>query len=187
MGLDDNMRLGTAAAGYARLKVPISTNYDFTSSPIYRQGGEPLYKATTVQLMAVRGKMPKQGTQADWYKAMVKLALKNGAGNCHEVAAVAADYLKTKGATGVEIVFVLDDVTGNQVIPHVITVIGRTGLVGGGGEIGLPDSWGPDAVVCDAWDRVVYPAAMYDTFWDGLKRASKSPSTLKCLVDYQFC
>jgi hypothetical protein len=183
------MKLGVDAAGYARLKVPKSTNYKFTSSAILLNK-KPL-KIHTVstqrdvdQFVAMRSAIDAK-TKWEWLCKMSEGALKNGMGNCGELAAVCVKYLKDKSAKDLDYVYVLDGVTMNEVVPHVIAVIGRKGTTEEDADIGLPDTWGSDAVVCDSWDRVVYPAAKYDFYWTGLKKYSTSPADLSCQLVFR--
>lgn len=192
MGLDANMKAGVAAAGATRLKVPQSANYAFTSSAI-KLNGKPLdlHTASNKALIDLRAECKGAKSDSpqdmwDWAKGMAAGAVKAHIGNCGEIAAVALTELVALGVKEpLEYVYVLDGVTMNAVVPHVIAVIGRPGGAKQddvGHDIGLPSTWGPDAVVCDAWDRVVYPAALCDVFWDGLKKHSTAPDSLTCML-----
>jgi len=184
MSLDGNMRLGVDAAGYTRQKVPKSANYKFTSSALMLNN-KPLkmHTASDAQLNSLRSQYGQPGADPGafwtWLVKVVGKVEKAGIGNCGEVAAVALAYLKAKGVTEtLDYVNVLDGQSMNAVVPHVIAVIGRGGDAQQ--DIGLPSTWSADAVICDPWDRVVYPAKDYDFFWRGLKTHSSSPSTLTC-------
>lgn len=192
MGLDANMKAGVAAAGATRLKVPQSANYAFTSSAI-KLNGKPLalHTASNQALIDLRKEYPKAKSSAPkdvWahLQDMAARSVKAHIGNCGEIAAVALTELVAQGVKErLEYVYVVDGVTMNAVVPHVFAVIGRPsddqeGDVGC--DIGLPSAWGPDAVVCDAWDRVVYPGAQCDVFWDGLKKHSTAPDSLTCVL-----
>jgi len=187
--LNDNMDAGVEAAGWTRLKIPKSANYKFTSSALML-GDEPLeiHTATSDELVALRSQYGRPGKSSSespvkfwkWMEKVVEKAIKKGVGNCGEVVAAALYYLKNKKKLedDLDYVNVLDGATMNAVVPHVIAVIGRQGDVVKG--IGLPSTWGDSAVVCDPWDRVVYPASQYDMYWGGLRTHSKSPDDLNC-------
>jgi len=192
MGLDANMKAGTAAAGATRLKVPKSSNYAFTSSAIQLKGKPlDLHTASDQAIIDLRKEM--KGAASDrpedlwaWLKTTAQNAVGKHVGNCGEIAAVALTELVGQGVKQpLEYVYVVDGVTLNAVVPHVFAVVGRSGGANKkhlGKNIGLPSAWGADAVVCDAWDRVVYPAAKYDMFWDGLKKHSQAPESLTCVL-----
>jgi len=189
VSLDENMKLGVDAAGYARLKVPKSHNCKFTSSAILLDK-KPLKIHTVTgqseidQFVAMRQSIDAK-TKWEWLCKMSDAAIKNGMGNCGELAAVCVKYLKDKGGKNIDYVYVLDGTTMNEVVPHVIAVIGRKGTTEEDADIGFPDSWGSEAVVCDSWDRVVYPATQYDFYWTGLKKYSTSPGTLTCQLVFR--
>ncbi len=182
MALKENMRAGIEAAGKARKKIPKSANYAYTSSPI-RIGDKNYYKAETLpqnlaensELGKMRGTIQAaRGDKSMWefLRKAAKIAASKGIGNCGEVSAVAIDELyKAHKGKILEYVDVCAGSTRNAVIPHVIVVIGRQGgTATPESDMGFPDSWGPNAVICDAWDRNVYPANQYKNWWDGLKK-----------------
>ena len=191
MGLDTNMKAAVTAAGAVRLKVPQSANYAFTSSAIKLNNKPlPLHTTTNTALAKMRETLqtgePVDTAAKMWslIQTMAATAVKAGIGNCGETAAVAMVELVGLGVNEpIEYVYVVDGVTMNAVVPHVFAVIGRSG--GGqesdwGADIGLPSTWGNDAVVCDPWDRVAYPGAQHDFFWAGLRKHSQSANTLTC-------
>jgi len=192
MSLDENMKAGVAAAGSTRLKVPQSANYAFTSSAI-KLNNKPLALHTTSNKALIDMRNEIDGPEGDEPKDMWKWLQKTSSksidkkiGNCGEIAAVAlTELVKLKVKVPLEYVYVMDGTTMNAVVPHVFAVIGRTGGANKDDlstNIGRPSSWGADAVVCDPWDRVVYPAAKYDMFWDGLKKHSQAPDSLTCVL-----
>lgn len=115
-------------------------------------------------------------------------------GNCGELAVIACKYLMEEGASSVDYIELRDGKTNNNIIPHAFAVIGRpddndyTDVLGfdknfkGAVIIGLPDSWGDAAVICDPWSRNAYPAKSYNDFWDVLKKSSESPDDLTCTL-----
>jgi hypothetical protein len=186
MSLDGNMKLGIAAAAYVRQKVPKSANYKFTSSVItFNSKPLKMMTARDSDLANLRATYDKPGKGDDaaaiWKKICANVAKieKRGIGNCGEVAAVALVYLKSTGTSEtLDYVYIIDGATSNAVVPHVVAVIGRGGDTTL--DIGLPGTWSADAVICDPWDRVVYPAKDYDFYWKGLKTHSSRPNDLTC-------
>ena len=126
MSLDENMKLGVGAAGYARLKVPKSTNYKFTSSAILLDK-KPL-KIHTVggqgeidKFVAMRSAIDAKA-KWEWLCQMSDAAIKNGMGNCGELAAVCVKYLKDKGGKNLDYVYVLDGTTMNETRPASVPI-----------------------------------------------------------------
>ncbi len=89
-----------------------------------------------------------------------QLAVHTGVGNCTEQSAVAFEFLKDRGETGMAWIGFPDH-------NHMFTVLGlsvqppKTEIFTIGG--GAPASWGPNAVVCDPWYHDWFLAA---TDWD---------------------
>lgn len=71
-------------------------------------------------------------------------------GNCKEYAYLAVNYLKKQGVKRAEVVYISGD-------DHVFAVIDRAE----GSDINKPDTWGPDAYVCDPWSDNVYSASKF--------------------------
>lgn len=123
----------------------------------------------------------------EWAKLVTTTASKHKSGNCGELGLVAAYELYQKGTRDVDYAMIEDGFSANPVVLHAFAVIGRTnGSNTDGDDIGLPDSWGDAALVCDPWDRAAYPGAQYASFWDGLKDASGSPDDLTCTLLHRF-
>lgn len=185
MSLDDNMKLAIEAVRYARKQVPKSANYKFTSSALMRKG-KPLrmHKATNLQLVWLREEVGTPGgndasAKWAWLMRCARKTEKARAGNCGELSAVVMMYLQNQGVTEtLELVLVGDGVTNGERVPHMFVVIGRGGFART--AIGLPNTWSADAVICDPWDRVAYPAKDYNLFWTGIRGHSDSPDTLTC-------
>jgi hypothetical protein len=190
MSLDDNMRFALEAVGYVRQAVPRSANYKLTSSALVYDG-KPLqmHTARDQDLLRLRGrygKAPALTSKDEWWAwacRLIKKVLAKGIGNCGELALVAIHYLSKKGVSNLDFVYIVDGVTNNAVLPHVVAVLGRQGNQTG--NIGLPNQWGGDAVVCDPWDRVVYPAKKYAFYWTGLKSHSQNKANLTCNLEYR--
>lgn len=187
MSLDDNMRMAVAVAGEVRLKVPKSANYKFTSSAITINGQPlPLHTTTNQSIIDVRQQNSNPwGMGIEGLRKDANTIMAAGVGNCGELALVATVLLYDKGGRAVDYVYIGDGTTNNAVVPHAFTVVGRKlPMIMGGhrsNAMGLPDQWGADAVVCDPWDRVVYPAKDYDFFWAGLRKHSTDPTSLTCV------
>jgi hypothetical protein len=86
-------------------------------------------------------------------------ALANGCGNCGEQAAIAFEFLRSKGISPVNYMN-LNDPDGNAI--HSFVVISFSGCDN-------TCNWGQDAVICDPWDNSqAYPAgqiAQQMTLW----------------------
>lgn len=111
------------------------------------------------------------------------------AGNCGELAAIACLELReAQVPVPVEYVQIWDSVTQNPALPHLVAVIGRRPnlLSGDNQPIGLPDTWHKDAVICDPWDRVFYPAHEYKHYWGALRSVAKRPDQLTCRLLHQM-
>lgn len=118
------------------------------------------------------------------FKQMNEVCYRHQIGNCGELAGIACLRLHEKGVSPVEFVQIWDGVTNNPALPHLVAVIGR-GLVLAGTaniDIGKPDTWHADAVICDPWDRAVYPAQDYDKFWKALRHHAARPKALFCFL-----
>jgi hypothetical protein len=202
MSLEENLRNAIDAVYWVRQRMPYSSNYDHTSSPIrshktdigiFRRNIFKRQRDAVTKVVQARSPRP-QGSFNFETLANVLLEKKTKVGNCGEVAALACKYLKDKGMTGVEYVQVggerFKDGTLNSkneaVIPHIIAVVGRTGGSSSTGTIGLPDTWGEDAVICDPWDRVAYPALEYEFYWTGLWKSVQKRKVLNCYLLQEF-
>jgi len=199
MGLEENLRMATQVACVVRQQVPKSSNTDWTSSPIKFTSGNqikiinrvPNWKLDEEVRQHLDTDLPT--TPQGWLKSFSeidKLCQKKGMGNCGELAAMACLRLRNLRAFPVELVEIWDGITNNPALPHVICVIGRTQIDGphiwpsDGSSIGLPNSWHTDAVICDPWDRVAYPANDYEPFWSNLIKLAKG--SLSCILMHQL-
>jgi hypothetical protein len=225
------MELARGVVLKVRHAVPMSSNYDATSSPVRVPTGKPtgmgaagapietkgdlkgeekktfvdtrtrkfLYKtneAAYVQLKKqLQAKIGKPRSNQQWLDSvkMVKQHCKaSGIGNCGELAAMAVGAFYKIGARNIDYIQIsTEDIergrhAGDAVLPHVVCVVGRTGgsLVDGE-SVGLPSGWGADAVICDPWDRAVYPAADFQNFWEGIRKSSNG-STITCQLLHRF-
>jgi hypothetical protein len=80
---------------------------------------------------------------------LAQRAMANGCGNCGEQAAIAFEFLRSKGMSPVDYMN-LNDPDGKAI--HSFVVIAFSGD-------GNACSWGPEAVICDPWDNgQAYPA-----------------------------
>ncbi|MCY2965513.1 MAG: hypothetical protein NT069_18090 [Planctomycetota bacterium] len=198
MGLQENLGIATSAAMIVRQAVPFSSNAAETSSPIQTASGKVVNTVSHSKLTSkIRsGGAPEMpGDPVAWlesFEEIWKRCAKHKIGNCGELAAMCCLYLHKQRAFPVEYVQVDDGQTTNAVVPHVITVVGRavnqfpSVWPKDCSPIGLPDTWGPDAVICDAWDHIAYPAADYDSFWGGLRAHSDAPGSLTCMLIHQL-
>ena len=196
MGLKENLKLGITVANRVRLEVPKSSNAGYTSSYIKTGSGKIVNEVASVASVRPPEYSTRPTIPSDWlerFEGVCKLCKKEKMGNCGELAAIACLYLRELKAYPVDYVEIADGITTkNPAIPHNVAVIGRTVAPGpqtwpaDGTPIGLPDTWHPDAVICDPWDRVVYPAHEYDEYWDGLREHSIAPKMLTCTLVHQL-
>ena len=196
MGLDENMSAAIKVANSVRLEVPNSSNTGFTSS--YVKTGQGVVNAAPKSMLdAMRSGLSKEQptTPNEWlsaFRAIQDRCGKTLIGNCGELAAIACLRLREMRMYPVEYVKIADGVSDNPAIPHLVAVIGRVAnqapgkWPSGGQALGMPDSWDADAVICDPWDRVAYPAHQYQSFWAGLRKHSSSPNTLTCTLVHQI-
>ena len=139
-----------------------------------------------------------KGNNLKTVNAIAELAITIDTGNCMELAFVTASKLKAAGASNIDIVTIGPDSPLHQhavdasVLPHWFVAIGRERSKGGSdrriltglttredsendmkSKIGMPDTWGDNVAIVDAWDRNVYPATSYSEFWDGINLAAR--------------
>lgn len=198
------MQLGIQVTAEVRHSVPASSNYRASSSPITKTDGTHLYGAELVDVMGLKrvlneiekiAKSERYLNEKRHGKAYVHLkaeaVMRAGYGNCAELSWVTAHKLLERGKTFdlVSVHSKKDKPTTPEdpwAIPHVFAVVGR---VNDGNrqtsKIDLPITWGPDAVIIDPWDRVVYPAAQYESFWGALREAANG-NTLFCKLELSF-
>lgn len=215
--LKNLMSLAVEAAGWVRLKIPNSGNYEATSSPVYKSNYDPLtkpsseskdsvvdrkdaseskeaknpfpeyknYKVNKVKQADVnilrdeiRAKFPKGAWTDQNFLAVGKMVtdmcVAKKMGNCGELAYAAVHHLYGMGVRDIDYVEVgcTGQVTNTKVLDHEFVVLGRAGgPVLNGADIGAPSTWGTDAVICDPWDRSVYPATMFARFSAGMTNA----------------
>lgn len=184
------MSVGLKMVAEVRKDIPKSMNYASTSSPttvggsVYHSGTYDDTQAFSSMHDDVIEKLKNANYNAfmktDKNRTLVRevhdIISGNDTGNCLELAFYTAHKLKKKGKR-VDVVRVKTvnngDPTDTSVIPHWFAVLGRSH---GGNDnksiIGLPNTWGPQAVIVDSWDTSVYPGGKYNLFWDGLKAAA---------------
>jgi len=194
--LSDNMKAAVAVAIETRLKVPKSSNYDASSSPI-QLNGVGINSASDAQLNALRnttGDIDRELIARGAVTPAVRRTALNqhalaiiaaGCGNCGELSEVAAYLLlqrRERNIDRVEVNHRGGNLKNKEVLPHAIVVLGRnsSGPEAYGADLGLPDRWGANAVICDPWDRNAYPAIQYKRFWDGLTNALGGKGVLVC-------
>lgn len=200
--LNDHMKAAVAVAIETRLKVPKSSNYDASSSPIQLHGAG-INTASDAQLNVLRNTTKDidralldrgEVTPAVRRSALNQHALAiiaAGCGNCGELSEVAAYLLlqrRVRNIDRVEVTHRGGNPKNYEVLPHAIVVLGRNsvGQQTQGSDIGMPDRWGTSAVICDPWDRNAYPAVQYQRFWDGLNRALGGKGVLVCKLLSHF-
>lgn len=195
--LSDNMKVGLDVVHKVRKDIPKSMNYTSTSSAI-TANGVGIYSGGYASANAFRDVHNEVVTklQNANYNAFFKTSKNRtlvrevkeliegcDTGNCLELAFYTAQILKEKGKR-VDVVRVKptnpNATTNTSVVPHWFTVVGRTnGTNDNKSIIGLPNGWGNNAVVVDAWDKAVYPGVNYRNFWAGLNAAANG-NALTC-------
>jgi hypothetical protein len=198
--LQQNMATAVQVIQHVRSRVNVSTNYASTSSYIRRANGQYLYLSSDRSLVRVRNRVDVLNARyqaridsgnfapfiRDYLRQYSEIVYAERSGNCGEVSHVVSYTLAIRGITGIDLVIVRTAVAqhtvNRAVLPHAFVVIGRRGGPTTRRSIlGNPDTWGPTAVVVDAWDRVAYPATQFATFWNGL-RAAGGNHPLECML-----
>lgn len=154
MTLEDNLLLGNQALSYARGIIKSSSTAISTpkedilriSADIRRMRNATLDSESSLKMLF---RVPSVLTDSDVMemKWCVKMAKQFSVGNCVEYAQLVVNYLR-KMDVGLAELFEIKQ--GD----HVFVVIGRAE----DSDPTKPETWGPDAVVCDAWSNKVYPA-----------------------------
>ena len=83
------------------------------------------------------------------FKNVVTHVKQFSVGNCGEYASLVMNHLRKQAITQAEYFYIIDG-------DHAFVVIGRQE----NSNPEDPDTWGPDAVICDAWLDQIYPASM---------------------------
>jgi hypothetical protein len=136
MSLSENLRMAAEAVAYVVRKVTRGSGNQSYSPP---DGADCV--------AYLRGTMPSTD---DWIGPLAQRAESIGCGNCGEQAAVAFMFLLSKGVRPLDYMN-LYNADGRAV--HSFVVLSFVGDGDG------TSTWGPDAVICDAWDeRQAYPA-----------------------------
>ncbi len=115
-------------------------------------------------------KFPRLFGYVELVREFATRAKNAGCGNCMEQAAIAFIDLFDQHVLPV-------DLMASERINHTFVVIGRVKT----SEQEHPETWGPDAVVCDPWDEKAYPASeIQEKMWHA--RKDFSPRSY-CRVD----
>ena len=180
----------------------------YHGGPIFRLADGKLAQSQLYPHLADRANYAAQRamvetTSKTWTEYFEKTELeckKSGMGNCTELAAIACKRLQEAGARQVELVSIGDGSTVNCLAPHAVAVLGRSdygkhpelsidarrfpGSLGAilGSEIGTPDDWNENAVICDPWARIAYPARDFPDYWDVLRTHNAQPEKLGCFL-----
>jgi hypothetical protein len=92
---------------------------------------------------------------AEQIKVAAIWAERSGCGNCWEQSAIAYQWLLRNNVLPVEFM------QFEHPKDHAFVVLGRDPTT----WIAQPSSWGPSAVVCDAWKNKAYAPGMLNQFW----------------------
>lgn len=128
-------------------------------------------------------------TTKQWVKRFATIydtCVKYKAGNCAELAAVACHLLISERKSwstnpSIEYVRIWDNITYNKTLPHIVAVVARKQLLTSivNMPVGCPGTWSHDAIICDPWDKAVYPARDHAAYWNSLGGNQKE---LTCTV-----
>ncbi|MGI9435333.1 MAG: hypothetical protein ACR2Q4_10980 [Geminicoccaceae bacterium] len=175
---DQNMRWAIEAISHTRLLVPNSANMHYTSSPTKSSSGkvigsatEDYHKKMLFRCLLEQQKAEPIKTTLDRLKIVERVSLEFKEGTCPQLAYISAIYLKENQDSPINIIRITDDATENLLIPHILLVIGlaETDKRPDDSNLGLPDTWHEDAVICDPWDKAAYPAGDYNKYWDNIR------------------
>ena len=154
MTLSENVRLGKEASAYARKIIKnCATALGLSSSEILRNfelvKSARAEKLTPYASLNSLFRIPDvtNSPMLHLIKKEVFGAKKYSSGNCGEYGSLALNYLRKQGVDNAETYSIGED-------DHCFAVIGRAE----GSNPSKPETWGPDAVVCDPWSDKVYPA-----------------------------
>ncbi len=203
--VDKSMKRGIKVVQAVRESIPNSLNYDSTSSFIRKEDGDLLHLGDPKQLGDIRDKIfplirsadhgnyfTSKGKNLTTVTNITNIVMENDTGNCLELSFVTAYKMHEDGASGVDIVTIGPKSPSDQtdvdasVLPHWFVVVGRShGGTDRRSHIGMPDTWGDNAVIVDAWDKTVYPAKMYYDFWAGVRKAAGKVK-LECMLMFRI-
>jgi hypothetical protein len=162
MGLDQNLRSAKQAIAYVASKMDSGASNQIDMYRVWALDDQQLF---TMKNRCV-GTVRSQVTASDWpgiLSQATTAAERLGCGNCGEQSAIAFKFLERLGIRPIEFCFrTLDG--------HQFVVIGRKKTA----TAEDTSTWGPDAVVCDPWDRMqAYPASQLQVkqFGSGKKDA----------------
>jgi hypothetical protein len=135
MSLAENLRFAQDACAYVASKMTIGSGNQPDSSP-----------DADACVAFIRSTMVSTD---NFIPHLAARAIANGCGNCGEQAAIAFEFLRSKGVSPVDYMN-LNDPNGTAI--HSFVVISFS-------SDGNASSWGSDAVICDPWDSSQsYPA-----------------------------
>jgi len=148
MGLNENLAAAKQAISYVAQKMTIGASNQSDQYRVWAADDQTVQRIKNQCLGEVRSRT----TASDWELKITQAkdaSERFGCGNCGEQAAIAFKYLERTGVRPIEYCFRSSD-------GHSFVMIGRKSNA----TAEKMDSWGPDAVVCDPWDRMqAYPAS----------------------------
>ena len=132
---------------------------------IKRSKGAVLFAAPFMRVRTVAATIDavrNKGTMKQLLLDMASIAEKAGCGNCAEQSAVAFSYLYHRRGHGgcPSIIEAMRFANGD----HAFVVVGRAA----DSDAAVPATWGPDAVVCDAWLKKVFLPIEWVKYWPGM-------------------
>ena len=155
MSLETNLSLAKMAVDFTKKSLFLGSSNKANEqhvalvTPLCVAGNKISFK-TGLGLKPQKDIESADGKRYDMWDYQVEVAihaLRKGCGNCGEHAAVAYLWLLKNHARPL-------DFMSRTNADHAFVVIGRPASA----TISRPESWGPEAVVCDAWDGAYYPA-----------------------------
>lgn len=157
MGLGRNLRLAKLAVEYTT-KYVVKDGANNKFSDLVSSAGKNLWRVTEMRKIidkfpggfgSTLASDPHKTQRLPFYRWRAKAAKAAGVGNCGEQAAVALMFLHEFHR-----VKPLDYMSYNKPGDHAWVLIGRKK----GSKTADYKSWGDDAVVCDPWGGVAFPA-----------------------------
>ena len=148
MGLNENLAAAKQAVAYVASKMRIGASNQMDQYMVWAADEKTMFTMKNQCL----GKVRAATTSSDWELKITQAkdaAEKHGCGNCGEQAAMAFKFLERNGIRPLEFCFRTLD-------RHEFVMIGRKADA----IAEKIETWGPDAVICDPWDRMqAYPAS----------------------------
>jgi len=147
MGLSENLAAAKQAIAYVASKMGTGASNQMDRYRVWVGDEKSIFTIKNQCVGAVRSAI----TASDWPGILAQgatAAERLGCGNCGEQSAIAFKFLERMGIRPIEWCF-------RNLDGHQFVMIGRKSNA----TVDDISTWGPDAVICDPWDRMqAYPA-----------------------------